>query len=147
MSITSTKKNKYLQIFNQAEFPDNPQGIGTFMNQENKPEIALAFMTHRDIITEIGARAYDPECPDDLKICLGVVLDYAKDRSIMSAHMLTPDLIAKALEIDTLSESVYMYAVLAIYVLKDAISNYADLRKEMVADFQNEQVETEHSKN
>lgn len=28
MSITSTKRNKYLQIFNRAMFPENPQGIG-----------------------------------------------------------------------------------------------------------------------
>ena len=141
MSITSTKRNKYLQIFNRAMFPENPQGIGTFMNQENNPEIALAFTTHRDIITEIGVKTYDPDCPEDLKICLGVVLDYAKDLSVMSAHMITPDMIAKSLEIDALPESAFMYAVLSIYVLKDAISNYADLRKEMVADFQREQVE------
>ena len=75
MSITSTKRNKYLQIFNRAKFPENPQGIGIFMNQENNPEIALAFTTHRDIITEIGVKTYDSDCPEDLKICLGVVLD------------------------------------------------------------------------
>ena len=136
MSITSTKRNKYLQIFNRAKFPENPQGIGIFMNQENNPEIALAFTTHRDII-----KTYDSDCPEDLKICLGVVLDYAKDLSVMSAHMITPDMIAKSLKIDTLPESAFMYAVLSIYVLKDAISNYADLRKEMVADFRREQVE------
>lgn len=141
MNITSKKNDYYLQVFEKAEFPEQPEGIGTFMNQENKPEIALAFTTHRDIITQIGAKAYDPECPDDLKICLGVVLDYAKDRSIMSAHMVTPDLIAKSLELDALPESAFMYAVLAIYVLKDAISNYADLRKDMVADFQSQHAE------
>lgn len=139
MSITSKKKDYYLQIFEQSAFPENPEGISTFMNEKNQPEIALAFRTHRDIITEIGAKAYDRECPEDLKVCLGVVLDYTKDLTIMSAHMITPELIAKHLEMDALPESSFMYAVLAIYVLKDAISNYANIRKEMVADFNEKQ--------
>lgn len=136
MSIISKKKAQYLQLFNSSTFPEDAEGVGTFMNQENHPVIALGFKTHRDIITGIGIKSYDDNCPEDLQVCLGVILEYALDNSVMSAHMITPQIIAERLDIEELPESAFIFAVLAIYTLKDAISNYALLRKDMVAEFQ-----------
>ena len=135
MNITSEKKEHYLQILKKSTFPEDAEGLGTFMNQENQPMIALGFKTHRDMITEIGVKIYQDDCPEDLKIFLGVILEYATDNSVMSAHMITPQIIAEHLGIQELPESAFIYAVLAIYTLKDAISNYAVLRKDMVAEF------------
>jgi hypothetical protein len=137
--MKSEKYSYYLQLFQSSVFPEDAEGIGTFMNQENQPMVALGFKTHRDIITNIGVRSYDADCPEELKVCLGVVLEYALDNSVMSAHTITPQLIAERLELEELPESAYIFAVLAIYTLKDAISNYALLRKDLVAEFQKAQ--------
>ena len=139
MNITSEKKEHYLQLLNNSVFPEDAEGIGTFMNQDNQPMIALGFKTHRDIITDIGAKIYQKDCPEDLKLFLGVILEYAPGNSVMSAHMITPQMIAEHLGINELPESSFIFAVLAIYTLKEAISNYAVLRKDMVAEFKQNQ--------
>ena len=49
MSITSEKKNHYLQLLEDSAFPEDAEGIGTFMDQDNQPMISLWDLRHTGI--------------------------------------------------------------------------------------------------
>lgn len=125
--------SEYISSHNRNRIPSDIQAMSALSNSNNRPILALAFTTHRDVITDIGytvLSAPSSICPKDLEACVCAVCDLASNHPVMAAELISPDHVLKTLGFDSSAEDTLFYAAtMAVLLLKDALSSYANYKK------------------
>ncbi|MGN0159542.1 MAG: hypothetical protein ACI39W_10520 [Brotaphodocola sp.] len=143
MSILPNKIQELASASRWSTIPTNIQAMGEITGPDGNTLLTISFNTHRDLISEIGYSA-PASCPETLRACASAVCQLAFEKAVMAAELLAPSDVALLLSDDgNLDDETFYFTVLAILVLKNALSSYASFRSN---DYKNWKAEQSNSR-
>lgn len=138
MAINLTKIMQYANDPKWRTIPEKYHGVGEIVDDKGNALFGIFLAARRDLITEIGYGATEA-CPKMLAACAAAMCELAFEKPVLSAHLLGPAEITPIFcEEGEPDDELFYYAAVTTLAMKNAISSYADYRKEDMKDWKAE---------